>query len=173
MFLPRDQMKIRTAMNAATVIDVLRKNTKNSWFATPRSGKVFFGEVEDGRFAVSRVLDYQNAFVPRMVGSVIPDGNGSSISIRMTLNSWVGISIKLMIGFLFVMGSVAVISGIVLLRSGDMAGWGYVLSPLIPFVFVRYLVFTGFREEVPQSKHCLIELLDGTEVGSEPFGSDN
>jgi hypothetical protein len=165
---PRDNMVLRTEMIPSEVSDVLRKNTKasRSWLRSP--DETFFGHVDSEQFTITRVLkNYQNSFVPQMSGVISPENSGSRIDVRLTLLPFVRLFMMLWFGFLFVVGPICVVAGIIGFMSGKVDGVIMLVVPVIMLIFGLLLTHGAFRFEVPRSKRSLREVLSATEINSE------
>ncbi|MCB1234774.1 MAG: hypothetical protein KDM91_06865 [Verrucomicrobiae bacterium] len=75
-------------------------------------------------------------------------------------------------GFLFVVGPICVVAGIIGLMSGKGDGGIMVVVPMIMLIFGLLLTHGAFRFEVPRSKRSLREVLSATEIDSEQDADD-
>ena len=166
-------MVLRTAMVPSEVSDVLRKNTKASRSWLRRPDETFFGHVDSERFTITRVIrNYQNSFVPQMSGVITPEDSGSRIDVRLTLLPFVRVFMTLWFGFLFVVGPICVVAGIIGIMSGKGDGGILIVVPMIMLIFGLLLTHGAFRFEVPHSKRSLREVLSATEIDSEQDADD-
>lgn len=98
--LSPEEVKARIAANVETQIPM------SSFFYS--GSKKFKGKIGEDRFLISRIIQYQNSFLPIIKGVIYPNAFGSKIKISMRLNKfvlgfwilWMGIVSLLIIGFL-------------------------------------------------------------------------
>ena len=149
-------------MTVAEVADALRANTESSRSLFSRPDKAFSGKIDQDRFSVTRVVrNYHNSFVPQMSGVVIPDNGGARIDVRLTLLPFVK-------GFMLIVGPIAIMGGIFRILSGTPGGIALAFIPLIMFLLGLLLTHAAFRFELTRSKRSLREILNATEIDSEP-----
>lgn len=155
--LPYRRVLIKSPLPPEDVAQALWNSTlQNPW--APTSGGLFEGSVGFGQFRLERVTQRHNTFVPQIHGTILPDGTGSWISIRMLLH---GISIFFLVGWY----------GAVLLFSTVIARWLSAGQMNLETVAVLAGVFLAgsllpspFYFEVHRNKRMLLQLVRGTEV---------
>ena len=166
---PKDFAILATETSASEVADAIRRNTEalQPWFS--ESNKMFFGQIESNHFIINRNLKgFKNLFAPRMTGVIIPGNSGTRINVQLMPLPLVKALMILWFGCLFILGSVSVILGILGLFLDGIGGALMIAGPFIILAFGLLLTHGALRFYVPYSKQCLIELLNATEVSSEP-----
>jgi hypothetical protein len=118
-------------------------------------GRPFEGEVENDGFAITRIINYRNSFLPQIRGRVIPTPTGARIEGTMRLHA-------LVLAFLiFWCGSVSIGGGMVVRQALVSGQWSPTM--LIPFgmvIFSWALSAGAFTYEARKALQLLREQLE-------------
>ena len=155
--LPYRRLVIKSPLPPEDVAQALWNSTlQNPW--APTSGGLFEGIVTFAGFRLERITQRHNTFTPQIHGSIVPDGTGSWISIRMLLH---GISVVFLL----------VWHGAVLFFCTAIARWVFAGRIDVETVVVLAGVFLAgallpspFYFEAHKNKRMLLQLVRGTEV---------
>ena len=114
----------------------------------------FEGEVEQRTFDLKRTIGYQNAFLPRIQGTVDATPGGSRISVTMSLHPVVLVFMTAWLGFAAVGCGALLVSGL----SGRGSVYG-ALGPAVMFVLGWTLAAGGFTFEERIATRLLADVM--------------
>lgn len=109
----------------------------------------FQGEVNPERFQISRIITYRNAFLPQIIGQVVPTPQGSRLTAMLRLNL---VTLAILSTWFIFLAFIGV--GVWLVRGPtDPGAWG----PLAIFAVGYFITLAAFWFEAKRAR----ELLDG------------
>ena len=155
--LPYRKLELYSPMPAATVAQVLGDSVEpTNWFRVGGGMRPFEGAVTPPTFEIRRVISYRNSFLPKIRGTITPDGAGSRISITMRLPLAVAIFMTVWLGGAcfgaFASATVGVSDPVALLPA---------LIPIGMLLFGSVLTLGAFSVEARKAESLLTFLLDG------------
>lgn len=118
--------------------------------------KTYEGEINRPSFAIRRIIQYQNSFLPRIKGTIENDFGGTRIHVKMRLHPFV-------VAFLFIWCSGAVL-GCVLILTQDLDHSLFSLIPFVMLVFCYALTLGAFKFESVPTKKALQKLFEAEMV---------
>lgn len=161
----QEELLIETKLKKEEVLELLLDNTYTEGILklkARKSGKFFLGKVKDGKFQISRIINYRNSFLPIFKGTVTDSENGTVIYVNIGLHpfvkSFVGKILRSFLGFPILL--------IVFTIFGDEGSdkLPVMLSFIVAFIIVGFLmIFTKlikkiFEKEKKQAKNFLTDL---------------
>ena len=120
-------------------------------------GKPYYGSwsSDDRSFSIVRKINHRNSFLPRIKGTIEPDGSGSVVHVTMRMPLLVrGFIAFWLSGVSF--GLITVVGHSI--REGSWGWW--VLAPIGMILFMLMIVNFGFRTEAAKSKKHLAQLFE-------------
>lgn len=155
---PANSFDIHTALSPEKVFEALEINVEpKKLFWINREHKYFQGTFSKEGFKLTRIIHYRNSFLPRISGSIAPEGAGSVVKIKMNLHPLVIAFMAVWFGGVII-ASVAVIIAFITHSSRANPG---MLVPLGMLIFGIALVSGGFWFEAPKQQEKLIAILQG------------
>jgi hypothetical protein len=161
-FFPYDSFIIRTKLSKIDLQKILYSivGPQDLWrsFRKVPNNKPYEGKIEDGKFKLSRIINYRNPFLPIIQGKISPNNNGNKISITMRPN---GFSIALMYIW-FVFGGITKIAEWLLYKMQNRPivnspSEGFIIP--IPFILLGYgLCMIMYKYEAMKSTTILYEI---------------
>lgn len=155
--LPYRRLVIKSPLPPEDVAQVLWNSVHHNPWA-PTSGRLFEGSVTLADFQIERVTARHNTFIPQIHGSIVPDGSGSWISIRLLLHP---------ASVIFL----AAWHGTILLLGGVTAQWAFaghfeedLVVMLVAAFLLGWLLPSPFYCEAQKNKRMLLQLTRGTEL---------
>lgn len=111
LYFPFENSEMESTLPVSKVIERIIDNieTKVPKFSLFYSGdKHSKGEISEERFLISRIIRYQNSFLPIIEGTIYPYAHGSRIKMNMRLKGyglitwiiWMALALLLSLGFL-------------------------------------------------------------------------
>ncbi len=171
-FLPYESYTLATRLPVAEVEKRLSDNVEPRRIlrALPfsrKNSKPYEGTITNGTFIISRIINYNNAFLPKITGNISSFIGQTHIAIKMALFRYV-------VFFLCLSICVVIVAGIGLLSAGngksvDAFELRSVPLYLIPFIMVPlfYTIFIlVFKFESRKSKKFLADLFEAQEENS-------
>lgn len=163
-FLPYEELKLRTTLNANEVFYRLRyavQATNASGLFAFSAKKPYSGKVSRNDFKITRITWYQNSFKPVILGEISRDVFGSQVHITMRLDWSVFIFWIFWLGGVVLIGSNwysdLIISAIQSQMPINLTS--YYLIPIGMFAFGYLLALVSFKLEAVKSKKLLYDLL--------------
>lgn len=153
--LPIENITYKTHLSADAAINILTENiepAKSRFFLLSKPAKTYEGNIEGNTFNFNRIIGYRNPFVPRIIGSVSSELDGTTIKVKMTLNPTVAILFTLIFGLFLLAGITAICISIL---TGDLK------SSLVGILFALFpygLAMLGFKFESIPTKKALRKL---------------
>jgi hypothetical protein len=137
----------------ASVLVASQVGPRALFFAT--HGKPFSGTVTDRGFVITRVIRYNNSFLPVVIGTIEPQGAGSRIRVRMRLSLYAAVFMAVWMGLV----SVALV-GFVVAFAIEPEGKDpiAILAPLAMFAFGWAMTTFGFWFEAGKQERMLREM---------------
>lgn len=164
MLLPTHTFSIEVPAPVNEVVDSMRNAVEPvrliRWW---RDHTRFQGTVDESGFRMSRILNYQNSFVPVLRGAFEPAGSRTVIRVRMSIHSfvqlflWVWLSFPAWIVFLVARGPAQQDIRVVVTLCLVMIGFGLALA------------WGAFWFEVPRSKKLFEQVFLNAESNSIPL----
>lgn len=161
--IPKESLTYRSKHAPDTVVEMLEELidppqtiTLKMPFTKP-DGKPYAGSwgEDDRTFSVVRKINHRNSFLPRIKGSIEPDGTGTIVHISMRMP----LLVRLFIAFWFCGVSFAFVTSLSnAIREGNWGWW--VWMPLGMLAFLLIIVNYGFRTESAKSKKHLAQLFE-------------
>lgn len=137
-----------TPVQAAAAVDGVsrEKRSLSEFFETmgQPDANQFIGKVDSAGFKLTRVIGYQNSFLPVITGRFVATPAGTEVRVTMRLVVWV---------YAFI--AFVVLSGL------PSPGAASAKSFWLPGVFVVLLTLAGFIPEVIAARGRLRKVLDG------------
>ncbi len=161
-YLPYEKIRYKTNIPPGAVIMLLRSNIdlKNTWKSCAYTdGYSYFGEIYENSFEIYRSTVYRNDFAPVITGLVEPNGEGSTIDIKMKM--YKSVIIFLCIWFIPV-SLVTILCSLLFIFSillGEEINFAY-LAPWIIFGAGYALVMLAFKYETKKIKEYISELFE-------------
>ncbi|HBF38424.1 MAG TPA: hypothetical protein DDW50_14040 [Firmicutes bacterium] len=115
-------------------------------------GKEFKGKIRDDHFLISRIIRYNNSFLPMIEGTIYPNNFGSNIKITMRLH-------KLVFGFWIVWMAMVFLISLGFLRNLLSSPGTISLIPLLMLIFGYFIGIIPFNIEVNKAKRLLQEIM--------------
>jgi hypothetical protein len=113
------------------------------------------GSTTGNSFSMTRIINYKNSFLPRIIGVIEEDHSGTRINVKMRLHK---IVFAFMLLWLGVAGIVCL--GVFATMFGDQDFAPQSLIPFAMFLFGYALVTGGFKYESIKSRKYLAELFE-------------
>jgi hypothetical protein len=158
LYLPVKNYEIASPFSSEEVKERLTINTeiKMPLFSLCYSGgKKFTGKIGEDNFLISRIIRYNNSFLPVIEGVIYPSAYGSKIHITMRLN-------KFVLGFWVFWMSMVLLVTIVLLQAILLKQKFENLIPLLMLLFGYFLCIIPFNFEVNKAKRILDSIINPT-----------
>lgn len=163
-YLPFENISYKSKLDSGEVLERINQITEPKkafrliGFFVSSNQKPYEGWVDGRSFKLNRIIAYGNSFLPIISGSIEKDFNGSTINIKMRLNTFVLVFIFIWFGGV----GIACLAAIVSLLSEQ----NFDPLTLIPFgmlIFAYALVTGGFKYESIKSKKYFAKLF-GAEI---------
>lgn len=160
-YLPFENITYRSKLDADVIIEKLKKEIepRKTFRMTGVFGnsnhKPYEGSIEGKTFNISRIIRYQNSFLPKIKGDVNKDINGTRINVKMRLHLFVIIFMFIWFGGVG-FGCFTVLSIAFIKKSFD----AIYLLPFGMLLFGYLLVTLGFKYESIKSKKYLSQLFE-------------
>jgi len=155
--LPYRKIELYSPLPADAVVRRLRNAVEpKRWLRFGAGDCPFEGTVTQTTFNIQRIISYRNSFLPQIRGTIIPEGNGSRISLTMQLHIAVAIFMTVWLGgvsFAVVATAPAVLA--------SRAELGPALIPIGMFLFGSILTVGSFSFEARKAERLIASLLDG------------
>jgi hypothetical protein len=148
--LPYDTMTIDVPEATEKVADSLRQHVEpKKWFRLSHDHAPFQGQVDELGFTISRIIHYQNSFLPILHGRFSTQQYGTKVHVRITLHPLVLAFLCVWFGML-AMFSLPILQGVDAANLLITGGMG---------LFVIALTLGGFWFEVPKARRLLQDAL--------------
>ena len=118
-----------------------------------KGGKKFKGKISEGRFLISRIIQYRNSFLPMIEGLIYPSTSGSKIAITMRLNKFV-LGVWILWMAIISLVTLGLLPTILSTRKIEN------LIPLLMLVLGYFLCIIPFNIEVNKAKRLLKDITD-------------
>lgn len=154
-FLPFENITYKSRLNENDIIDRLIEVTepeKTFRFGKKGNGKTKYyeGQINGRTFAIRRIIDYRNSFLPKISGVIFHDNNETTIKVKMRLNVYVIIFLCFWCVFL---------SSFFIIDLINQAQFDSSTLSSIGMIFFAYLLTTmGFKLESNKSIDDLQEI---------------
>lgn len=153
--LPVENLKFKSKLTSNEVLTKIELNLEPKKYFRRQSNKPFVGEIDNRTFNITRSTLYRNTYIPRILGSVSDQDNGSEVNIKLRLRVQGLLKIgMLLIFYAFVLTSL-IISGI----NPAKAGW-YNLIPITVLILLYFVVMMTFNIESKKALNYLEKLLE-------------
>ena len=159
-FLPTEKLTLKTPLQKTEIIQRLQDVTEPRKLIRFRTWETYTndyeGEIETDSFAVKRLINYRNSFLPEIKGYIRSGLGGNKIDLSMDLH-------PLVLGFLVVWS--LTFGGVGLFVVAEVFEEGSLLFSLAPIAFVLLLyiiILAIFKYEAKKSKQRFEELWEGT-----------
>ena len=159
-FLPKETLTFKTKLKEDEVIARLSHSVEPEKFI--RSGlfgssntKPYEGKITGYTFSIKRIIKYRNSFLPRIIGTVERDIQGTSIKVKMRLQIFV-------LAFLFVWCSGALV-GLFFIAKNVVINKGFdpwFFMPIGMLLLVYILTIAAFKYESGKAKNDLKNLFE-------------
>lgn len=127
------------------------EKTTWSFFVRRSHGRPFHGNIRGDDFAIVRIIQYRNSFIPVILGRLRGEPTGTSVEIRMRMT----LPVCLFMGLWMVMAGLGGIAVMVLsILNAQPIG---LVAPL-PFAFGGLLVGFGFGSEATTAERLLRDI---------------
>jgi hypothetical protein len=159
-FLPTENIILKTNLKETEIIDRLSnfvepKKTFRFGMLGNEATKPYEGRINDLTFDITRIITYKNSFLPRINGVIHHEYNGTTITVKMRLHSFVVVFIFIWCGGVG-LGCIAVLKTL-------LADNKFHPASIIPFgmlIFLYALTMAAFKYESKKSKKDLQTLFD-------------
>lgn len=116
----------------------------------------FIGEVTPSDFRITGNISYRNSFLPRITGTISPDGYGSQIMIKMHLHPFVSVFCSIWLGFM----ALSFLFGLLIsFTDGSSQAWFLPVSSAGMFAFSQVLIRLGFFLPARKTQRRIRELI--------------
>jgi|LGVE01.1.fsa_nt_gb hypothetical protein len=162
--LPSDRFEIETELPLETAVEILQSSVEAKKFIRFSSGNApFQGEISYDGFKITRIIHYQNSFLPVVTGKFLPGNSGVRVVVHLGLHPLVSAFMYFWFGGLG-LGIIGIVAKFI---SKQILFSPMLLIPFGMMIFGWALVSGGFWFEAKKQKSMLIKLLNGAEI-SEP-----
>ena len=158
-FLLYENFGLKTKLTPSQVKFKLEDNIiprkRNFFRVNTNTTRPYEGFIENREFEISRIIKYQNSFLPTIRGDIYSDGEGSRIQIKMKMHTAVTLLM-----LVWMSGVTVALIAVV----GAMIG-NRKFEPAVFFVLLMYALgygttAGGFKYESAKSKKFFAELLE-------------
>lgn len=159
-FLPKETLIFKTKLKEDEVISRLSQSVEpekliRSGLFGSTNTKPYEGTITGKNFSIRRIIKYRNSFLPRILGSVEQDIQGTSIKVKMRLHIFV-------LCFLFIWCSGALI-GLFFMAKNVVDNKGFdpwFFMPIGMLLLVYVLTIAAFKYESGKAKNDLKTLFE-------------
>jgi hypothetical protein len=152
--IPSKRILIDTKLSPDKIAELLSKEVAEppaSLFAQmPITGKWWMGNISSDRFQILRITYMRTTLLPRIYGSMFPQGSGTRVDIKIALDPLIiMLSILLYIAFLL---------GFFLCLGLSIFGYTNIFYSFFAIAFVLYysLVFLSYRSEAKTAEEFMM-----------------
>ncbi len=161
-FLPFEEITYKTSLSPEEVLERLgkvvrhRENSDGVSFSreTNADNKAYEGTINGNSFSITRIIHYQNSFLPLINGVIERDVDGTKIRVKMRLHG----SVMLLMLFIITIAIYISYSFFQSSKKFDL----HMLFPALGIVYGYFLTMLGFNYEAAKSKKDLAELFEAT-----------
>ena len=159
-FLPKETLTFKTKLTEdeikARLVQAVEpeKFIRSGLFGSSNT-KPYEGKITGSTFSIKRIIKYRNSFLPRILGSIERDIQGTSIKVKMRLHIFV-------LCFLFIWCSGALI-GLFFMAKNVIANKGFdpwFFMPIGMLLLVYVLTIAAFKYESRKAKNDLKTLFE-------------
>lgn len=162
--IPLEKFTIHSSRNPERVRETLltvveprpwwRWNSRN-----PAADQPYQGEIGDRAFQISRIISWDNCFLPVINGRITPEDMGSKIEISMSLHP---VSFIFLLVWLGTNGNICISAAIDAFSEEKFEPIALIVALITLGMFLSgfLLVFIGFKPEAAKAKKFLRELLE-------------
>ncbi|MFA9213349.1 MAG: hypothetical protein ACEQSR_05815 [Candidatus Methylacidiphilales bacterium] len=143
-FLPIENIIFKSNLNEDEIIERLTNEVEfENTYINYVSGKLFDGEIVGNKFEIIRKIKYRNSCLPKIIGFIEKDTDGTKITVNMKLHKGITIFSYIWFGFLVFMC-------IMFLSTGF-----YEFHPFTMIIFGYIFIISSFKYESFKSKKLL------------------
>lgn len=154
-FLPIENIVYKSSLKEDELIERLAKQVEfRNTFINHDSRKFFEGQIVNNKFEIERKINYRNSFLPKILGAIETDTDGTKIYVNMKLNVFAKIFSIIWCGFMLLLGIVLLSKNI------------FELQPFYMIVFLYIMTMVFFKFESIKSKELLQNIFEA-EIISE------
>lgn len=167
-YLPFENIIYRTKLDSEQILMKIgeiiepKKTFRMTGIFGSSDHKLYEGSVNGNSFKMTRIIGYRNSFLPRIIGIIEKDFNGTKVNVKMRLHPFVTVFMIIWLGGVGI-GCLAALT----ISSQSQNFEPMTLIPLGMLIFGYVLVTGGFKYESIKSKKYLAELFESNNEGEK------
>ncbi len=160
IFLPTETLTFKTKLKQDEIISRLSQSVEpekliRSGLFGSANTKPYEGKITGYTFSIKRIIKYRNSFLPRILGSVEQDIQGTSIKVKMRLQIFVIVFLIVWCSGAFI-GLFFIAKNVVISKQFDP----WLFMPIGILLLVYILALAAFKYESGKSKNDLTTLFE-------------